>query len=364
MPKINFLIFLLRKKGVRYTYNFIHFTLFYGTRNHFLMKLLYWLEPYPPYLEVEVTTKCNLRCVICEHTYWNEPERDMSFEDFKKIVDEFPKLKWIGLTGIGESFLNKDFLKMLYYVKSRNIFVELYDTFFFIDDKVARELIKMGVDKIFASIDAATKETYERIRLGSNFDRVIQNVKHLAELKSEMKAYFPRIGFHFVVNKLNLHEMPKYVQLVHELTPKEHCSIQFSRMLHNFEEIKGLFAEVPEDMIRKTEKGARELGIEIFWNTDVPKFKSSLTQCTEWIMPFIFVTGHVIPCCAGNEAGHRDFQKKTALGNVFEEKFTTIWHNEKYKNLRKMLRQGKAPLACKNCCLYEVKDVVPKDPVK
>ena len=66
-------------------------------------------------MEIEVTTRCNLKCIICEHTYWDEPNRDMSFEQFKGIVDQFPKLKWIGLTGIGESFINKDFMKMLRY---------------------------------------------------------------------------------------------------------------------------------------------------------------------------------------------------------------------------------------------------------
>ncbi|MCK5628450.1 radical SAM protein, partial [Candidatus Bathyarchaeota archaeon] len=183
---------LLREKGLRYTYNIIHFGFFWGwIRNHSnLIKMLNWFAPYPSYIEIEVTTKCNLKCIMCEHTYWNETDRDMSFEDFKGIIDQFPRLKWIGLTGIGESFLNKDFIKMLRYVKAKNIIVELYDTFYFVDGNVAEELIDLQVDNIFASIDAATKETYEKIRVGSNFERVINNVTNIFQLKKKKKVSY------------------------------------------------------------------------------------------------------------------------------------------------------------------------------
>ncbi len=71
-------------------------------------------------------------------------------------------------------------------------------------------------------------------------------------------------------------------------------------------------------------------------------------------MPFIFVTGHVIPCCAENEANAREFQKKTSMGNVFKQSFREIWYGEKYRSLRKMLREGKVPPPCVNCPIYRV----------
>ena len=91
--KIRRIIFLLRKKGWRYAWNLIHFNLFFGTKNPLVLKLLYWLEPYPSYLEIETTTRCNLKCIMCEHTYWKEQNRDMTFEQFKYIVDQFPKFQ-------------------------------------------------------------------------------------------------------------------------------------------------------------------------------------------------------------------------------------------------------------------------------
>jgi len=277
----------------------------------------------------------------------------MSFEEFKSIVDQFPSLKWIGLTGIGESFLNKDFMTMLRYVKSRNILVELYDNFLLIDEKVARPLVEIGVDRILVSLDGATKETYEAIRVGSNFEHVLKNVKCLFQIRKEKNTYFPQIDFHFIVTKVNIHEIPQYIELVHSLVDNERASVQFTRMLHEFSEIKNLFVEIPEETIEVAEEKAKELGIGITWNADVPPNKPPIKKCTEWIMPFIFVTGHVIPCCSGNEAGHRDFQKEHSLGNIFEQSFKDIWYGQKHKRLRETLRQGKIPTPCSNCCLYD-----------
>ena len=279
--KIRRIIFLLRKKGWRYAWNLIHFNLFFGTKNPLVLKLLYWLEPYPSYLEIETTTRCNLKCIMCEHTYWKEQNRDMTFEQFKYIVDQFPKLKWLGLTGIGESFLNKDFLKMLEYVKEKDVFVELYDNFCFLDEGKIRQLIKLGVDKIFISLDASTKETYEKIRVGSDFNKVVDNLKTFFRVKKEMKAYFPQLAFHFIVNKLNLPEIPQYIELAGSISQGEKIVVHFTRMLHEFKEVKDLFAEIPEQLIKLASEKAKTYGIKAVWNADVPSRKPSVKKCSE-----------------------------------------------------------------------------------
>lgn len=355
MPVYKKLLFLLRTKGLKYTYNYIYFNALWTTRNPLITKLLFLLESYPSYIEVEVTTRCNLRCILCERTYWEEPNRDMTFEQFKMIIDQFPRLKWIGLTGIGESFMNKDFMKMLRYVKSKGVLVELYDTFYFIGEKISKELLDLGIDIIFLSLDAATKETYEKIRVGSDFDRVVSNVRTLIKLREEAGSIFPRMHFHFVVNKLNYHEIPQYIELIDSLSKREKFRIQFSRMLHEFKQTKDYFMDVPPEIIEETEKRAKEAGIPVLWNLDAACNKKPLHQCVEWTMPFIFVSGHVIPCCSANEAGRRDFQKASAMGNVFEQSFRDIWHGEKYNNLRRFLKQGEIPPACVDCCLYNLK---------
>jgi radical SAM protein with 4Fe4S-binding SPASM domain len=223
----------------------------------------------------------------------------------------------------------------------------------FILDKIEIEkLVKLQIDKIFISLDGATKETYEKIRVGSNFDKVIENVKHLIRLKKEKKAYFPEINFHFVAIKENYKEMPQFVELVHFITGKN-TNIQFSQLLHNFKEVKDLFIKIPEEIRKITEARAKHLKIRLSWNADATINKPPIKKCTEWTMPFIFVTGEVIPCCAKNEANQRSLQKQTSMGNIFQTPFKKIWYGQEYTKLKKMILKGKIPIQCKNCPLYE-----------
>lgn len=355
LQKIKYGLFLLRERGLKYTYNYLWFHSLYRDdsilRRLFLKWLFPYTVPYPPFIEIETTTSCNLKCIMCERTYWKEKSRNMSFEEFKKILDQFPKLKWIGLTGIGESFMNPDFMKILRYVKSKGIYVELYDTFYFLDEKKAKELINLGVDMLILSIDGATKKTYEKIRVNSNFDRVVRNIKNFVKLKKKMNSHFPQLDVHFIVNQLNINETVKFVELAHRMGIDG--NIRFSNLLSAYKEIKNLTVDVPDEIIKKTDERAKQLGLNIGWNKNIPADRAPMDDCTVWIMPFIFVTGEVICCCATNEANKRNLQKKYSFGNVFKTPFREIWNSPRYKRFREdVVRGRRVPIQCIGCTAY------------
>ena len=70
---------------------------------------------------------------------------------------------------------------------------------------VINNLQELGV-----SIDGASKETYEKLRLGGNWEKINQNLKCISELK---KKHNFRFILHFVVQKENYHEMEKIIDL-------------------------------------------------------------------------------------------------------------------------------------------------------
>ncbi len=349
-------VLFLRHKGFRFTYNYLWLHMLYREdsfiRKLFLKYLFPCTVPYPPFIEIEVTTKCNLKCRMCEHTYWNEPAINMTFEQFKHVIDQFPKLKWIGLTGIGESFLNPNFMKMIEYVKSKGIYIELFDTFLLLDEERIRKLIRLGLDRFILSIDGATRETYEKLRVNSNFDKVIVNIKNFVRLKKELRSFFPQLDVYFIVNKENVHEVPKFIDLAHEIGIDG--IIRFTAILHQFDAIKDIVMDIPDNIIEEATKMARKYGMTVAWNKNVPPMheRRPISDCTDWIMPFIFVTGHVISCCATNEANNREFQKKHSFGNIFETPFKEIWNSQKYREFRKAVHDGKVPPQCVGCTGY------------
>lgn len=345
----------MRYRGFKSACNLLIFEIFYLIRWRWWINLLTRWVPLPICLEIEVSTACNLRCKLCELTYWDEPPKLMSLEEFRSIVDQFPKLRWIAMTGIGENFLNKDFLEMYRYVKKKwpHIYIELYDTFFFVDEEISRILLEeIKIDRVLISFDAATKKTYELLRVFSDFERVVTNIENFIKMKQEKGLFYPTTMFHFVINKLNITELLDYIDFVASLNKGKDCGIQFTRMLHRFAQVEDLFVEIPYSLIREAEEKGRKLGVNISWNMNISTNRTTVDYCGNWMMPFIFVTGEVIPCCAMNEANVRLLQKERSLGNIFNNSFKDIWNGQRYKRLRKDIRQGQIPFFCFNCPIF------------
>ncbi|MBN2121422.1 MAG: radical SAM protein [Candidatus Omnitrophica bacterium] len=321
-----------------------------------LWRLFPLFTPYPEAIEIEPTTRCHLKCLICEHTYWSEPSRDLSFSDFKRIVNQFPHLKWIGLTGIGSSFLNPDYLKMLEYVKKKGVYVEFFDTFDLVTEDISRKLVDLAVDKIWLSCEAATQETYEKIRVGGNFGRMLKNVRTFLRLKKEKKALLPELWFHYIINKHNLEEMADYVDFVAELMKDipQSAVLIFYTGLMEFKEVLDLkVAKVPDKIREEVYRRAYKKRIYINWNENIDRNQPP-SKCTKWTEPFILSSGHIQPCCVINEANEREFQKENAFMNLLDDEFSHFWHSERFKKFVLTLHEDRFPKVCKNCKVYRV----------
>src|ERR1041384_5586219 len=99
----------------------------------------------PRSIQIECTTRCNLKCTFCELSYWTEKPADLEFENIQKMADHLPKVRRVDLTGIGESLMNRDFFKILEFLKSRGTYVTLNDNFTLMTEKTARRIVELGV---------------------------------------------------------------------------------------------------------------------------------------------------------------------------------------------------------------------------
>jgi len=325
--------------------------------NRFLPKL--GIDLFPPFLEIEPTTICSMKCVCCEHTYWKEPSKNMSFNEFKKIFDDFGRPKWLGLTGIGSSYLNKDYHKMLAYAKSKGAIIEVFDHFsHFRDISQIKELIEIGPDFQFVSMYGASKNSFEKVCVGSDYNKIEKNIRAFVRLKKQMKKRFPILNFHYIVTSESKDEIMQFLDFVHSLNT-EVGEILVTPMLHSFKEAKKYAVTIDKDYVSRVREKAKKYGIPITINISAKKQaegldkKPSINQCREYIMPFIFVDGDVTPCCGQNEGNLREWQHKFSLGNALKTPFRKIWYSSAYKKMRQLIRQNKLPKECAFCPVYE-----------
>lgn len=366
--------YYLRKKGIRSFINFVYTKTVVPTGEgsgefiyYFvggLIRRFPLIAPYPSYVEIEMTTKCNKKCIICEHTYWDEKQQDLSMEQFKYIVGQFPSLRWINLTGEGDAFLNKDYIKMIEYLKKKSVSVYLVDSFDMITPEISKRLVDLGVDGIYISMDASTKETYEKIKVGCNFERSIGNIKALVDYKKEINSPVPELCFRYVMTTLNYKESLGYIDLVRNFgTWKElgdGSKIHFVGLL-SFPQIEKYHVKVlPEG----TERGLIEKRNEVKDGVDVvfAHIESaglpSINRCLAWMEPYIMIGGYALPCCTIMMANKRDYLREHCLGNVYKNDFKEIWGSERYKKFRDTVNKENmpVPLLCRGCRAYNTKE--------
>ena len=336
---------LIKEKSIRKTIGFINFTI--------SKKIPYFFSPLS--IGLEVTTKCNLDCIMCSRQYESNKDKNLSFNDFKYVIDKFPFLERIELSGTGENFLNKDFITMLEYLKKKRIYVSVVTNFTLVSEDIARKLINAGCDFIVGSIDGATKKIYEEHREGAKFEEVINGIKRLTELKRELNKNKPKIAINCVVTAKNVHEMPSMVHLASSLSIRYLGFTQAFRW-SNFpiylNRIKGFIVD-DESFIKNSEVAAKE-GKKLNVKIDLLPNKRLISKCRHrpWQKIFIKLDGNIWPCCEGICEENKPF------GNIFKEgfNFREIWNSKEFRALRRNVSEGKLSDYChnSNCCIEDV----------
>jgi len=98
---------------------------------------------------------------------------------YKNILNQVSdRRRFIHLNNIGEPLLNPNFLDIVAMGKERNHHVSFCTNGSMLNKKLADELLKLNVDFIGFSVEGLTKETFESIRVGANYEKVVDNIRY------------------------------------------------------------------------------------------------------------------------------------------------------------------------------------------
>lgn len=322
------------------------------------------LAPFPRYLMIEVTSRCNKRCIMCEHTYWHEPSKELSLNELKHLADQFD-LRHVTLAGEGDPFLNREILDIVRYLRSRHTSVYMDDSLDLVDKDTTYELVRLGVEGLCISMDAGTAETYEILKVGCKYDRAIAHLKVLLEAKKTLNSPVPDVCFRFVVNKKNMYEMAQMIENIQKIGPRSEwgdgSKVQFVGLLA-YPEIRDLFVEsAPKDEIAKVVKASHIKGslpaIFIRTETDV---NPSMNRCLMWMNPYCIIVPEnvMIPCCAIMMQNSRQKIMEYSFGNYNTESARDIWNSPYYRWFRSQVTKhnGKVPMLCAGCRSFNTKE--------
>jgi len=313
-------------------------------------------------LKMECCAICNLKCKMCPlYTGLKRKKGYIKFKKFKQVFDQV-KPAYLNLTGIGEPFMNPDLFKIVNYAKKKKAMIKIDTNGTLLDDEKIKKILDTKIDIISTSIDGVNKKSYEKIRIGGDFNIVKKNIKNLIRERNRRKAP-SEIHMFFILQKNNVTDLPKFIKLAQELGV-DYLAGAFVVTLGQNENIKNkIFDYKNKKEIEKLVKETKELIKKVKFEVSIEplleyliyagdkrnkEFYNENTPCyMPWYSTFVTWDGWVNPC---------DFScdNEIVFGNVFKEPFKKIWNNKKYRKFRmQVLNNRKSIKLCKGCSVDE-----------
>ena len=274
----------------------------------------------PTILQIEPTNYCNCKCLCCSIHRSKRKRGYMDLYLFKKIIDDASQIgvKRIHLYLHGEPLLHPQIVKMIDYIKSKNLSVDLTTNgMLFTKDKI-ESILHSGVnnkDIITFSILGYSKEVHERIMKGINHDEVVRNIFYLLKLKEKIKKNRPTIQIAFYTMPENEHEKEQFMKYWRG-------KVDYLKAYPISKSFSGYKKEVYAEKHRKYSCETLWERMTIFWN------------------------GDVTICCSDVDGDH-------ILGNLKDQSITKIWNDQKLLSIKKLHKKKqfqKIPF-CYNCDL-------------
>ena len=338
------------------------FNIPFHSRSQFIKEL-------PTQVYIEVTNRCNSLCVSCPLTYNHflpyEPKRQLSWENFRMIMDRFPRLDRVILHGIGEPLLNKDLPRFIAHLKKRGAEVLFNTNAILLDQEIGDALVAVGLDELRVSIDAITPDLYARLRGVDRLQKVIRNLE--AFIVRHGGRADPKVSLWWVAMQANLPQLPFFVRLAAQIGVPE---VYLQRLVYfgGGEEIgenttmkaeQSLYTVLEQQqakLISQCEGLAAELGLAFRASGATTPSESVSANGSHpwqgcmrpWILMYITANGTALPCCISPFAT-QDYTQ-IILGNVLESLVTEVWNGAPYQELRSaVLSDAPAPWPCQFC---------------
>lgn len=325
----------------------------------------------PKFLQVEPVGQCNLRCRMCAIQFRTDgsphgPPAFMDFDVFTGLIDQFPDLEELQLQGLGEPMTHPRFFDMVEYAVAKGVKVSSNTNATYLNARRADRAVSSGLGDLHISIDGATAETYERIRVRARFDQVIANVERLSAARRRLGSATPRVRMVVVAMRENLREFPDLVRLAKRLEIDavfvQHLCHDFGestlparyRPMREFVDAQTLTSVDLEEVTQSFDEARRvasELGVDLRLPRVRPRPHPPGTpgpkRCDwPWRGVYVSYQGLSMPCCMVSTPDRINF------GDMARRGVEPIWNGPEYQAFRDALSSETPPEVCRSCALY------------
>jgi MoaA/NifB/PqqE/SkfB family radical SAM enzyme len=256
-----------------------------------------------PVLQVEVTSRCLMRCSFCPNkplgAAWQHA--DLPWELFRDhIGPHLARFELIYLQGWGEPLLHRDLWQMVRLVKAAGCRVGFTSCGGLFTEENVERILAEGVDLLSVSFAGASAAVHQSLRVGSDFERLAANVRRLTERRAAVPGSSLHLELHYLMMRPNMAELPAFVRLADSLAANEVVATNLTYAFTPGLDALRVFGPSPDPahlaLIAEAEREAAGLGI---------KFRAYPLTASDAVLAcdarptetaFINCRGQVTPC--------------------------------------------------------------------
>jgi len=279
------------------------------TLKYYFYRMQFHCAPYlglsfPTHVDIELSAKCNLRCVMCAYGDGSFDESRQGMMSWSRAILAVSQASRGGAKSIkfnfrGEPGLSPYLVECVYSAKTLGfIEIAINTNLLAFSQRRLKELCDAGLNLMIVSIDGATKKDYEKIRVNGDWNKLLDNLRYVVSLKKR-----PRIRLQMVVQKDN-----------------QETTDAFRRLFEPYSD------EIVFQIERSDNSGKRK-------------------RCPQsWQRLIVGWDGNVFGCC--NQWG-----TEYVLGQFPKRCLYVLWNSEKAKHLRKLAKHPDRGEPCKSCTI-------------
>ncbi len=302
--------------SIRLYYNYLAQALSYFTRSQKVYS-------YPIVFQIELTNHCPMNCIMCPRQYMKRKLGYISFDLFKKVVDQVKVYdEQINLYHFGDPLMHPQAAELIKYCHEKGIKVNCSVNPTLLTKDISKKIIDAGLNKLFISLDSIDNESYKKIR-GSmaDYDKAVNNITYLLDLKAKRNSNIPHITISLIYMNSTKNSVEAFKRKWQQQGVDEICIKPFTGF-----GLKSLLEYADNSSIERIENKA-----------PYPCFRP-------WRSITVLWDGRVVPCCY-------DYDSKYVIGDLNKESLDEIWNGRRMRELRRqhILNDFSENILCGSC---------------
>ena len=310
------------------------------------------LTDFPVEVLIKTTLNCNHYCPKCLHGVGIFPKGtryNMHFDTLKKVLDEGAQkgLQSVVFTG-GEPTMHPRIKEFISYAGALGFpDISMISNGSRLRDDIVSCLITSGATRLNVSVDAITKETYQKVRGIDHLARVTEGIERFLRTRAKMGSELPLLSISFVLSEENESELDEFIALWKD---RADGGIKIYPYKNVFSIVDDQFSQT-YGAGKKTLAQLDAATMPVALPKNVAIVSDYRVECTSpWYRCHVGINGQLEACTTQGFCDH----PQMVMGNIHDSTFESVWKSDRWSALREIVltkQYDKHPVCavCQRC---------------